>query len=433
MEAQAFLFAKILFWIVAACIVFLPHKWAVFSFLLIVHIDPSGPGFASASSVGFENTLKVLVLPTVLLLRTNFKPLQETKWPLALRAWALFIFYVVIATLWSPFQLSAVKMIGYLYCYFAQFIIFTYAWAKGWISYNVIVINFWIVLFLAVIQTYLVGNPFGSGENRFTSFSSPQYFAAYLISILSIILFSGKSGTIYIGHVVVLMVALLLTGSRYAFIGSIFLLLILGCIKFFSKKTPLGQFFILTMGLFAIGITLVAINLLPYYLPESRLNELLKSGSSGGGIESVGTLSWRLGVYQELEQQINTRNVLQLMFGSGTSSGANLMLGFFGYNQAFAENSIDANRILHNEFLRSLYEWGIIGTLILVYFLIVTFFSYLKLAIVNRSSSALAFIGIFPTIIFSLAIENTFAGGGSPVGVGYVLVMSYGVACQKGY
>ena len=433
MEAQAVLVAKVLFWIMAAGVVFLPHKWAVFSFLLIVHIDVSGGSWASASSVGFENTLKVLALPTVLLLRTKLQPLQEIKWSLALKSWIFFILYVAIATLWSTFPLSAIKMISYLYCYFAQFIIFTYAWTKGWINYSIIVTNLWLVMLLAALQTYLLGNPFGLVENRFTSFSSPQYFAAYLISILSILFFSANTGVVHIASTLVVIVSLLLSGSRYAFVGSIFLLLFLAIVKFFSKKTPHGQFLILTIGLFGVALIIAAINLIPYYLPESRLNELVESSSSQGGIQSVGTLNWRLGLYQEIEKQINDRNVIQLLFGSGTSSGANLMLGFFGYNQAYAESSIDANRILHNEFLRSIYEWGIIGTLIMVYSLIVTLFSYLKLALVDHSISALAFVGIFPTIIVSLAIENILAGGGAPVGVGYILVMSYGVAGQRGY
>ena len=40
----------------------------------------------------------------------------------------------------------------------------------------------------------------------------------------------------------------------------------------------------------------------------------------------MGTLGWRLGIYEEIFERLGKRDFVQVFFGSGTSSGAALML-----------------------------------------------------------------------------------------------------------
>ncbi len=137
-------------------------------------------------------------------------------------------------------------------------------------------------------------------------------------------------------------------------------------------------------------------------------------------VEDIGTLAWRMRIYQEAYDQLTDRRPLALLLGSGTSSGGDIKLTL----STDADEGLDPNRTMHNEFLRCLYEWGAIGLFLFVAVLVqATRISFRALKI-QRSWQAAAFLGILPAIVFSLTVENMLANSAGPAGAGYMLVLT---------
>jgi O-Antigen ligase len=427
---EAFLVARILFWCLGIGIIALPLRWALVCYLLIMHIDLSGPSFASASSLGLENVLKIVGLPILLLLRMKMRPLSKARitWPIII--WLAFILYATLTTFWSAFPFAGMKMVSYLFTYLLLFIIFTYAWSEGLLDQSSVAISLWLILGIAILQTYVLGNPFGYIkiarniiEFRFTSFSSPQSFAGYLIATISILIFSKKLTLFSYISIFAALCAILVTGSRYVLFGTILLFLFSWTVFMLRKSKGQNQRLKIIKGILIPVVLIIELAFVAYLTPNNRLNQLISSDPNGGAtVGSVGTFIWRLGIYERAFQMIPERDLPLLIFGSGTSSGAEIVLG---YDPRYSEEGIDANRVVHNDFIRSLYEWGMIGSFLFIYFLMSVFIYYLELATIKKSIAALAFIGIFPNLIFGLSIENILTASGSPEGVGIVLVLAY--------
>jgi hypothetical protein len=73
----------------------------------------------------------------------------------------------------------------------------------------------------------------------------------------------------------------------------------------------------------------------------------------------------------------------------------------------------------------ALYEWGIFGLGLLCVFLIATVAGFARKMASEGGGSALAFLGVLPSIVLGLAIENVLAGAPSAAGVGILLAMSF--------
>jgi hypothetical protein len=429
MNDQTVVVGHVLFWIFGGCTALLPLRWAIPFYLLAVQIDSSGPDLASASTLGFENTLKVIALPTLLLLRLGWKQCKALSWPPLAKSWLFFLSYVALAALWSPFQLSAVKMVGYLYAYTVLFLVFTYAWLEDWINEEVLAIIVSVALALAVVQTHLLGNLFGFGgtENRFTTFSEPESFGAFLIALLSLVLFCTKGRVRRIVCAVSLCVGIILTGSRYVFIGLILLFLAASVFYSLTIRWKVGLGLLLKGVLKGLVPTLLLVGLIVEYFPQNRLNELTFLSHSQG-IEEIGTFGFRLAIYGITLEQLADRNARQLLFGTGTSSGAQVALQ---YNPTvYTSESVDGNRIIHDEFLRAFYEWGAIGLSLLILFLVKMFKTCLDLLRGHKTRGAMAFLGIFPTILIGLAVGNVLSEAGFPGGTGFVLVLACAAASR---
>ena len=428
---EAFLVARVLFWLLGIGIAVLPLRWAFLSYLVVMHIDLSGPLFASSTAVGFENLLKVIGLPLLLLFRTRFKPLKNAKITWAFILWTMLILYATLTTFWSPFLLSGVKMIFYLYAYLVIFLIFVHGWSEGWIDDSLVIISLWLVLGLAILQTYVLGNPFGAfkivEEFRFTSFTHAQGFAGYLIAVLAIILFSKGTSLVKTMSIGAILVGIILTGSRYVFFGMTFLFFFAWLNLFFKEGKLQNRPLDLAKIIFAPAFVVVSIFAIANFAPDNRLSQFVES-NSGGSEKGVGTFIWRLGIYERALSIMPDRDIFPLIFGSGTSSGAQLVIG---YDSRYSEDGIDANRVVHSDFIRTFYEWGLLGGFTFLSFLGASLISYLNLAMLKKSTAALAFIGIFPNLLFGLAIENILTASSSPDGIGIVLVMAYGAAVKK--
>jgi hypothetical protein len=423
--------ALVLFWTLAGIALIAPPRWALFSYLLLTQVDLSTADFASASTLGLDNAFRIVVIPTVLLLRlrsTAPAPAIRTAWS---RWWLLFAAYVAIASLWSPFPLSAFKMLGYLYCYSALFILFRRAWAQSWFSVRFVIANLGVALSIAAVQTYVLGD-LASSEGRLTSFDDPQNFAAYLISIAAIVLFAGKneSGVLRWLALVGAAGAIVLTGSRYVLIGLAMLALLSFLRQWFEQGSGAKLSALAKRIAFVTAATLLLVTVLVHFAPENRLNELVDyAETSSSSYEDVGTFAWRVLIYQEAIDQILNRSALGLLLGSGTSSAGDVKVDV--YSKQFTIEEVDANRSMHDEFLRALYEWGIVGLVLLLGFLASTFRFCWRRAKATREVSTLAYIALFPTLLLGLGVENILANAGHPAGTGYLLAFTFSLFLKQ--
>lgn len=424
MPDEALLVARALFWVFAAGVLVLPMRWSLFCFILASHMDITSVTFNSATAVGFENTIRIVGLPTVLLLRTGFTALKDVAWTLPQKIWLALIGYAAIAGFWSGFPLAAVKMVAYLIAYFVLYMIFCGAWGERWLDIGLLRLVAWSVIALAVLQTFVLGNAWGGLEERFTSFSAPQYFAAFLVAVLAILMFSGDRGWFHYATCGALMITIVFSGSRYVFVSTV-ALAVIGCFQLVSGRhgslswKPNLRKMLVTLVIAAAGT-----GILFSYLPYNRIDELVGAVSEDDAtVQDVGTFAWRLGIYEDILERLEKRTGTELFFGSGTSSGAALMLNHDPDH--YDLEAIDGNRVLHSEFLRALYEWGIPGIGFLLAFLIATTAGFVRKIIAEGGGPGLAFAGALPSIVLGLAIENMLASAASAGGVGILLAMTF--------
>src|SRR2546428_1102921 len=206
--------AFVLFFVLTGGVLFLPLEWSIPAYLLIAQIDLSGPSFASTTTLGLENTLKVIILPVVLLWRIGWLTARHSRWPLIAKTWIVLVGYATVSAIWSSYPFSAMKMIGYFACYGILLIVFTSGWSRGWITDRAIAVVGWCVIGLAVVQTYVLGDIFGNSEGRFTAFSDTQGFAAFLLSLLALLLCGSSSKWWIHATEIILVIGIILTGSR---------------------------------------------------------------------------------------------------------------------------------------------------------------------------------------------------------------------------
>jgi hypothetical protein len=423
MHNDALLIPTILFWILASLTVVLPVRWSIMFYLLLVQIDMSGLGNFSTDSLGMENAIKVVIIPTLLL----FKLRKEIHFDKTARKyflyWFLFSAYACVAILWSPFATSALKMVGYLYAYTILFVVFVTAWQQDWLNRYKLMFVVWISLAGAIIQTYFLGNEFGSDDFqwRFTTFDGAQSFAPFLLSFMVLLLFCERASIFTFLTALGAAIGVLMTGSRSVFLGMIWALMIYGVYSAVrsSKTVRIGMIFrrMLIIGAVLGVFLLVVVDL----LPDNRLNEMMAAAvEKNATIDDVGTFGWRFSLYQKTLDELVHRGLPRLLVGSGTSSGANLVLN----EGIFQVDNVDPNRAIHDEFLRAIYEWGFLGLAAFLIFWVRILKLDFRLVSENASPQAWAFLAISVPLLISLTVENVLAESGSSEGVGYNLVLT---------
>lgn|SRR5690348_7159470 len=428
MTAATMLVPTILFWVLVAIFLCVPPRYAVLIFILIAQLDLTGVAFYSDVSLGWENTLKVIVIPAILLLRVRPIDLLPTAFRFARNAWVCLVAYAALAIAWSPYRLSGVKLIGYFYSYSVLFVVFCCAWRRHWITRGWLIGLVSVSLCFAGFQTYVLGNAYGDPEygNRFTTFADAQSFAPFLICLIILLVICNRRTVGSLMVAIAAVFGLVLTGSRSSLIGFAWVALIIG-IALAKQANRQLRLSILVRNI-AIGCLIFAFLglLVLNELPQSRMNELVEIVTSydNHSLESVETFAWRLTVYAEAVKDLSNRGWRGLAIGSGTSSGAlvGLQTGYF------TEANVDPNRVIHDEFLRSLYEWGIVGLLTFLFFLAALLRLCLRIIKLTSSPYAWACIAAFGPLVIGLLIENIFADGASPGGVAYCLLFASLVA-----
>jgi O-antigen ligase len=427
MSATTYWVAQSCFWTFVILVVALPVRYSVIVYLLLVQFDLTGIGNYSLGSLGIENTVRAIVVPTLLLWRVRPREPLGPGCRTLCKLWILLVSYAAVSSLWSPFPLSAVKMAGYFFAYSVLFLVFTTAWKRGWFNSRALIVVVWCTLLLAIVQTYFLGNEFGNpeSEDRFTTFSGAATFAPFLLSLLILLLFRERWRFSVLSTAVAALIGLLLAGGRSVFVGFVWTVM-LGGIAALRKSSKRINALVIVRRLVTGAAAIVCLGLLlQEVLPGNRINELLLAAvNPGSSVEEVGTFAWRLTLYEKILEALPDRRLEHLLLGSGTSSGATIVLD----TNIFAEDVVDPNRSLHDEFLRALYEWGMPGFAFLVMFLGILLRMGWKLATGNRSIAAFAFWAIAASLLFSLFIENVLSDGASPGGVGYNLVISSMIA-----
>ena len=418
--------ATFVFWVLCGAVIFLPPRMAVLAYVLLAQFDITGSDFESATMVGFANIIKILVLPTLLYLRLRDIPATDTPRPAFSKLWLLFAGYVAFASLWTQFHLPALKMVGFLYAYTLLFLIFVKGWRAGWFNGKVFSSLAWATLGLGTIQTYFLGDFFGSpGDDyskQFTTFIGAQSLAPFLLALFIFVFLYEERKLWRVFTCLALFLAIVLDGSRYILGAAVVSFFILAGGNLLIRRSR-HVFAMLTAGVICTvllsGITVWSVL---KYAPRSRINEFSEAVITGhGSLEDIADFAWRLMMYQEVGHDLQTRGSGLLLVGSGTSS-ATVVRNRLDYWHD--EDVSDANRVVHNEFLRSLYEWGLCGFSLLSLFVAGVLGNSLKTLFRGRSRGALACLAFFPAMFLGLAIENVLVGSGAPDGVAYALALS---------
>ena len=121
-------------------------------------------------------------------------------------------------------------------------------------------------------------------------------------------------------------------------------------------------------------------------------------------------------MYRETWSEITAGDLRELLFGRGTSSAADVALRI---DPRYTRVAIDANRVMHNEFLRGLYEWGIVGLALLAYIILRLLIVAIRLSFKGNYS----LLSVFPLLMLGLTIENVLASTGTGWGAGAALIL----------
>lgn len=407
-----------------------PIRFAYVVLVSLAFFDASGPQFASASSLGLANAFKVLLAPLILSIRLRGAPLLFLL-HIGRRSGQVWLFvfltlFASLAVLWSPefLSLGAIKGAAYLWGYLVWFAVLSYGWFTGRVGLNLL-FNLWGVgLLLGIVQTLFFGAIFGKGlyeeHLRFTAFTSPQSYAAFYVYLLALFLFLKRRFSFISLFVLLCTFALIvLTGSRYSLVTAIWVTSAWALYYLrsaFSLGKALKRFY--SIMLFVL-MALASLPILGPFLGSTRVAELFEKSWE---VSEVGTFAWRIGMWSEAWRQIEEFSLGELVWGRGTAAGALVALRYDPLR--YEEDTIDANRVMHNEFLRALYEWGIIGFSLFLTFILGLSVLAVKWLIAGQDMGFFL-LAILGPLMVGISIENILAASGSPVGIGISLALAY--------
>lgn len=419
--------ARLLFWGSVPLTLFGPKKWALCTWMIATNLDGSGYPFATASSVGWANFAKGLLVPVALLFRLR-EAQSRVFQTFPGRLWSAFIFYVGTAVLWSPFPLPGLKCLGYLIGISLAVSIFEKAGRQNFLDGPFLTAVVAGSLGLAILQTVVWGDysyePLAP-QPRLTSFVGAQQFAALLVALLAGVLSLSAicQGTRRLLSAVLLL-ACYLNGSRTWFIGAIVVVLA------HSLRPP---YVAKLRALFAATFILLVIVLIDgggllghkksALLTDNRISATVQA-ILGANLSvtrlGLGTYEFRLGLYSSVLDRILARDSLTFAFGTGSASGGILARW---HPQAASSEYLDYNRVFHNEWLRVLYEWGLVGLVIWSASIGSMIVGLLSLVRRHRLVNAVPAVSYLPALLLALSTENILAGAGNPVNIGFAFLL----------
>jgi O-antigen ligase len=422
--------AQVIFWLLLPLVLWAPPKWAVVAWLVMGNLDTTGAGEGPASTLGWINAVKGIALPLFLWWRMRGAQSEIISTP-PVRLWLSLTTYAAVATFWSPFPFAAAKLVGNMLGIFLTVLAIEKAVRKGLFSSRSLVILVLSSLGLAILQTYYYGGASygfdGFGQpSRFSSFIAAQQYAAFLVAFLAVILWHHELGfQLKMSLGLGICVALILNGSRTWFLGAALVGAIYLCLAFRRAAV------ITAFGLAALAsLVLLAVNLQPAnatVFDDSASRLAATASALVGGNETahnigMANLSFRLSVYQGVLNELKAATARQLLLGHGTSSGGTVVMRVFP--RSYHEDTLDPNRAIHDEWLRALYEWGIVGLALLV-----GAFGCLVGGVLGRyrnpttQHGAIAVFSFLPAFLLAFSTENVLAGAGNAMTMSLAIVI----------
>lgn len=430
-EADA-VFARWLLAALAPVVVVAPLRWAVLAWLLATHLDATGSGVASHAGVGWLNAFKAVVLPAWLLwrLRKAGGWLQRSwvsRCWLALAAWA------AASALWSPYPLAALKLAAGMAAIFMSLLMLERAARAGLLDDRALRLFLLGSLALALVQTLVFADgSFGYAgrgmPQRFTSFVGAQQFAALMAAMLCWLLWArGVSGRWRTAGVLGLFAALAANGSRTWTLGALLALLLHAALARFrwAQLMRIAAAIALLVSVPAIrrGIAERTAGEEPANRLTATASALLKGEDRADGM-GLGTARFRLGIYRGVWQAMREGGLREWLLGRGAGSGAQVAMRLFPY--AYRPETLDANRVVHNEWLRVSYEMGLAG---LALWLAVLSGLALFAWRARVQPEGMALAAYLPALLLGVTAENVVDGAGNAVTTGLLVLAARAAAC----
>lgn len=391
-----------------------PLRWSIIAFILLANIDLGSLN----ASIGVLNTIKALVLPFLMLWRFRAYSGHSKIGPAAI-AWGLLILYAAIASLWSSFPAYAVKLIGHMIGSLVICLVLIRATKGGHLTPSSIVPISLATLAIACMHWFLL-HDWGGEPERFTTFAGAQAFAAFLAALYSVLLtYESLRLWIRIPLILALIFAMVLNGSRL-WIAGLFLITFLSV--FTSTLRAWIKIFVLGFTVLSGSAILLEFDpIMSFLLHESSSNRIAAAVSAAyqGNMKSrgLGTYNLRHELYKRTMRSLEKDSTLQLAFGHGTCNGAHIT--------ATLSRNPDPNRALHDEWLRAIYEWGVIGLSLWV-FLIGSLTAFaLRGTRQNKGGYAKPLLVYLPAFAIGLSGENFIAAAGNVATVGFLVLIAF--------
>jgi O-antigen ligase/polysaccharide polymerase Wzy-like membrane protein len=390
-----------------------PLRWSIIAFLVLSNIDLGSLN----ERIGILNTGKAMVLPVILLWRFHaYSGHRKIATPPVM--WSLLILYVVIASSWSLFPEYAIKLIGHMLGSLIICLMLTRATKAGYLSFETILPVTCGVIAMAVFHWLFLHN-WGGETERFTTFSGAQAFAAFLTAFYCAALFAKTlNPTMRIALCLILIAAVIANGSRIWIIG--ILLSTLTAI-FVSGVKPSIK--ILTLGVTVIVLAACTIafdNVMDYIAHKAPTNRIAAAitDAYGGNLQSrgLGTYNLRHVLFDRTIQAIKSGSTAESILGHGTCNGYVIA--------ATLSKTADPNRAIHNEWLRALYEWGVVGFSLWTGFILSLLIYAAKGVNGEAAAYAKPLVVYLPAFVLGLTGENIIAGAGNAVSVGLLVLIS---------
>lgn len=410
-------------------VLFAPLRWAVLAWLIMGNLDATGPGLSGLDSIGWLNAVKSIVLPLYLWWRLRGSP-SSPMTAVPGKFWLALTSYAAIAGLWSPFPLGAAKLVGNMVGTFLTFVVLEKAARRALLNSSFIALLILGSLVLGVVQTVYFGTYGFDGigrPTRFSGFLSPQQYAAFLVAFLAVVIWHRRfSGALRLALGVAVGAALVYNGSRTWFIGALLVLLFY---MWSSSKRILAGTLIFASTLALGGLLLINMNPNTQGRYDSASSRILATvtalatGEDAEGEIGLANLNFRLSIYSGAMNELRAATAPELLFGHGTSSGGDVIMRVFPHD--YTLERLDANRVIHNEWLRAFYEWGVIGLVLLLTVMVGLFMGLVKLHKRGMSGVASAAgLSFLPAFVLALSTENIIAGAGNAVTMSFALLIA---------
>jgi hypothetical protein len=423
--------AGIIFWILLPFVLIAPIRWAVLAWLIMGNLDTTGPGQSALVSVGWINAAKGILLPAYLWWRLRQTPSEAWR-TIPVRLWLALTAYASLAILWAPFQLAGAKLVGNMVGTLITIIMLEKAARSGLLGTRGLVVLTIASLILGSIQTYYFGGAVygfdGTDQpSRLSSFVAAQQYAALLVALLTAALWDrGLRGAPRPAICLLLCIALVLNGSRIWCIGALIVLLV----YFWLSWREIALFAVFGAAAGALGaLFIVNLNVSGFDPDEETSSRIVATASAvltgqdtahNAGLRNLG---FRLAIYGDVFNELKSARASQILFGNGTSSGGLVLMRVFPYMVSF--DRLDPNRAIHNEWLRALYEWGIVGLALLL-----SVFGTLLAGLIARfrnpvwRTRSVVVLAFLPSFLGALSTENILAGTGNAVTVGFAILLA---------